>query len=816
MNVARCIVCAGRRADGLAFETACCGCEEADNEAAMYTVERFRFCAAVAFFFLSVLFLPECVAQTYSIRVTITSAIEFPRVPISAEIDFNAKLQEAGVSGVLNPNSIAVVNAAIGESVSCAVTEDFAYSDKGRVEWVITNTAHREYDIRFETAPRRLPLVPADYTPLIGVGDLLRYNAEVPRPFTLPYLSRLIDINGDGKRDLVGCWNYAYRPGSPWDGIVCYPRVGSTEGFEFGDLVRIRYVDTAGSTDFKHFSTTYMMADFADFNGDGLVDLVYSPRQGNALHFFLNSGERDSGGMPIWVASDSLVRPPNAWGPVRAVDLNQDNLLDLVCCAVYGEGSEKTDEAFYLHNMNSDGWPIEPADPVDLRLSTAPCFFDVDGDERRDAICFEPVTPGVPQGTSKIVWQRNLGGDPPVFGESAPVEGIPPMLGNSMASVSEGPRRGILTLQDDWQKVVFNEHNPSEKNPATFTNSRTTLAQSAVIALGDQAWPCICDWDGDGDPDLLVGGGYGSPRILINEGTSERPAYAEAQVILADGKPIKIVRNEVLGEPHHWHNMGYLYPVYEDWDHDGLPDLILPNETNRIFWYKNIGTRGEPRFGARAQILVDGYPDSPELRKRSAERALEATYPLEEERPFFWRTGAAVADWNGDGLMDLATHDGHTRKLTLFGRYRDATGVLKLKRDGPMKLADGRLIDDAIVARAAHWTESFRVVDWDGDELLDIVYSCAGTEPAKGSIYLLKNVGSKTAPLFDNPRTFKSYGQPIKVTNHGPNPWVGDLDADGKPDLLTCVEMSVYPFFTYAVLEMDQHPSLEIGPIHSE
>lgn len=777
---------------------------------------RLYLAVTVVTFAVSVLFSSVCAAQTYSIRVTVTSELEFPRVPFSLEIDFGKKLDEVGVSRVLDPNTIVVVNGASGEYVPCAVTEDFAYGDKGRVEWVITNPVHRKYDVRFQTAPKRPPLVSASNTPPIGVGDLVRYNAGAARPFSVSYLSRLIDLTGDGKRDLVGCWNYAYRPGSPWGGIVCYPRVGSEDDFEFADLVRIRYVDKARSTDFKHFTGNYMMADFADFNRDGLVDLVYSPRNGNMLHLYLNSGERDPGGMPVFVASESFVRPPNAWGPVRAVDLNRDGTVDLVCCAVYGEGSDKTNEAFYLRNTNPAGWPIKPADPVDLRLGAAPCFFDVDDDGKFDALCFEPDGQGVQQGKSRIVWQRNLGGDPPAFGEAAPVAGIPPMLGISMASMCDGPRRGILALQQNWQKVVLHEHKPGADSSATFGRARTAASQSAVIALGDQAWPCICDWDGDGDSDLLVGGGYGWPRILINEGTNDRPAYAEAQVILAEGEPIKIIRNEVLGEPHHWHNMGYSYPVYEDWDHDGLPDLLLPNETNRIYWYKNVGARTEPRFSARAQILVDGYPDSAELRKESAERAIEATYPLEEERPFFWRTGASVADWNGDGLMDLATLDGHTRTLTLFARHRDAAGSLRLKKAGPMKLVDGRLIDDAIVARSAHWTESFRAVDWDGDELLDIVYSCAGTESAKGSMYLLKNVGSKTAPLFDSPRTFKSYGWPIKVTNHGPHPWVGDLDADGKPDLLTCVEMSVYPFFTHAALEMDEHPSFEVGPIRPD
>ena len=78
---------------------------------------------------------------------------------------------------------------------------------------MIENPAHKQYAIRFDVVRQRPPLKPAKYTPRIGVGDLLRYNAGVPRTIALSYLGRLVDLNGDGKRDLVGCWNYAYRPG---------------------------------------------------------------------------------------------------------------------------------------------------------------------------------------------------------------------------------------------------------------------------------------------------------------------------------------------------------------------------------------------------------------------------------------------------------------------------------------------------------------------------------------------------------------------------------------------------------------------------
>ena len=118
-----------------------------------------------------------------------------------------------------------------------------------------------------------------------------------------------------------------------------------------------------------------------------------------------------------------------------------------------------------------------------------------------------------------------------------------------------------------------------------------------------------------------------------------------------------------------------------------------------------------------------------------------------------------------------------------------------------------------IVERRSHWTESFRAVDWNGDGLQDLIYSLAGSHNGirdGGSIYLLENQGSRTTPVFAPPSAMKCFGRPIRITNHGPHPWPGDFDGDGKPDLLACVEWSVYPFYSHAALTMDERPTFRI------
>ena len=160
--------------------------------------------------------------HVYAVKFTLTSTLPFGKVPVDPLIDFAQLLDPFDGAGSLDPNSIEVVNLATGRAVPFARTEDFAYSDAGRVEWVIEDPAHLKYEIRFSTADHRPPLRPQMVTPMIGVGDLLRYNASQPRPIALIYPSRLIDLTGDGRRDhLVApllrgaekAWHYA--PGQP-------------------------------------------------------------------------------------------------------------------------------------------------------------------------------------------------------------------------------------------------------------------------------------------------------------------------------------------------------------------------------------------------------------------------------------------------------------------------------------------------------------------------------------------------------------------------------------------------------------------------
>ena len=214
--------------------------------------------------------------STHDLSITITSSLTHDNTPINQHIDFGAIIAaDPQLLGVLDPSSIQIKNNTTQQTVPHALDEAFAHGQSGHVRWVINDPAHTTYTLTFQTAAARPQMTPQADTPRIGVGDLLHYSNGTPMPITAIHTHQLVDLNGDGKLDLVGNWNYGRSHGAPFSGLFCFPRTGSTSAFEFGDAVRLRYVDTPGATTYHDFSDpdklhNYTASSFADFNDDGL------------------------------------------------------------------------------------------------------------------------------------------------------------------------------------------------------------------------------------------------------------------------------------------------------------------------------------------------------------------------------------------------------------------------------------------------------------------------------------------------------------------------------------------------------------------
>lgn len=149
------------------------------------------------------------------------------------------------------------------------------------------------------------------------------------------------------------------------------------------------------------------------------------------------------------------------------------------------------------------------------------------------------------------------------------------------------------------------------------------------------AVPVAFDWDRDGDLDLIVGDEDGRVAFVENTGKFHQgaPVFLQPRYFQQVADTLKY---------------GALAtPFAVDWDGDGDLDLVSGNTAGAIGVFENLSGAGveKPRWSAPQPVLVGGKP----FRLMAGENG-SIQGPTEAKWGY---TTLSVADWDGDGLIDV-------------------------------------------------------------------------------------------------------------------------------------------------------------------
>ena len=524
--------------------------------------------------------------------------------------------------------------------------------------------------------------------------------------------------------------------------------------------------------------TGYIVA-AADFDADGELEVMLAPRYYShkpivALPL--------SGGVPTSHAAGARIAIKGATdevdfrekGTIAAIDWNGDGRVDLV----------------QLSTESKDNYYVDPA--------TGVCPEDQRDRYSRDGRWIGPLP------TPVLHLYYNTGADGSIkftFAGKAGIE-LPPHTMYISVVNPKDPKAGLLLVTYYGRLLHLPLAQPGE------TPQWGEIAE--LFTLHHEPFNRSTNFD----ISISVSDALEPGRFDIFAGDrSQSPSWCRYHGQDVEGRPLYDTPKRIKQRNPHVGNSFFSVPTVGDWRGTGTPDLLVGGVEGYILWYRTLSTN-PLRFALPERVRCGTV----EIRRLARPDPAGGHHWGGSQGPYDGDIGGystpVLADWDGDGLLDLVVSDmvglydwypnrgtktdpelGPPQRLRLksgeplFGPWRQQPGIGDFSGNGlPDIVIQDQDLDLALFRRAGpddlstvlpgeklrykdgqtikthgiytpgggdgRGRTKLNVVDWDHDGILDLLI---GVGPQHGSPYrgsyvlFAKNVGTNERPLFKRP-----------------------------------------------------------------
>ncbi len=400
---------------------------------------------------------------------------------------------------------------------------------------------------------------------MISIDDRLEINFGTG-VYSEPQDIALGDLNGDGLLDVV-----TSEKGDVTDDFEAHTCIfinsSHNHSFSFDNPI---IIDGDGYEEF---------AQLQDIDGDGQLDIVTTRGTYDQLGVYVNTSDGNS----VSFADKIIISNVFANGRPDFADLNGDGMIDMVTTPA--SSSSYTNREVFVYSNNSAEGNIEfdlevtilsggePADwPTDYHWSASnPTLSDIDGDGRLDIIVANGTCNGCsPSGISIL---RNTSTDSEIgfeyeYSDYYQYESNSQPVGISISDLNGDGKPDLLT--NDWMGGISIMVNSS-------TEGNIALEEQMILGIGSFPLSIVtADLNMDSTPEIIVSNwDVEGLRVIhnflpVNESGMQGDLNGDGVIDILD---LIVLVNMILnGE----------YSIIADWNEDGVVNIL------DIIIYKNI------------------------------------------------------------------------------------------------------------------------------------------------------------------------------------------------------------------------------------